>query len=139
MKKTVTKIGSLILAAVLFITLLPNYMLTTFAAANIVSGAEEIEGVWEYVDGEYQDDNAGEVWMGANAYGVTSKDVGKSYMLSQSGLGDLIDTTSRTYQEAKHAIENNALYTSLQEVDVMILYLPNCPYSKNLLPKFRTI
>ena len=139
MKKTVTKIGSLILVAVLFITLLPNYMLTTFAAANIVSGAEEIEGVWEYVDGEYQDDNAGEVWMGANAYGVTSKDVGKSYMLSQSGLGDLIDTTSRTYQEAKHAIENNALYTSLQDVDVMILYLPNCPYSKNLLPKFRTI
>ena len=83
MKKTVTKIGSLILAAVLFITLLPNYMLTTFAAANIVSGAEEIEGVWEYVDGEYQDDNAGEVWMGAHAYGVTSKDGGKSYMLSQ--------------------------------------------------------
>lgn len=139
MKKTVTKIGSLILVAVLFITLLPNYMLTTFAAANVVSGAEEIEGVWEYVDGEYQDDNAGEVWMGANAYGVTSKDVGKSYMLSQSGIGDLIDTTSSKYQESKNAIENNALYTSLQDVDIMILYLPNCPYSKNLLPKFRTI
>ena len=146
MRKTTNRLSALALAALLAASPLSAAAepVTAFAAgaANVKTAAEygipaEVIGEWEYV-GSNQPESANRVWVRGNGYGVTAEDGGKEYF--NDFAPGLINTASSGYKQAYDTLmSDNALYDYVRDVRVCILYLPECPYSKSYLPKFRQI
>lgn len=146
MKKTTNRLPALAMAAVLAASTAGAVMepaaALAAAAAEIKTSSDygipaEAIGEWEYV-GSNQPESANSVWVRGNGYGVTAEDNGKSYF--NDFAPGLINTASSVYKQAYDTLaSDNALYDYLRDVRVCILYIPECPYSKSYLPKFRQI
>lgn len=84
----------------------------------------EIEGQWEYVGSgkDITDPESGRTWIWGNAY--------------QKDGHNVIDTNQESYRKANEAVKKN---NYMKDVKIVILYLPNCPYSKMYLPIFQQL
>ena len=145
MRKRTNRLPVLALAAVMAALPLGAALepVTALAAAPVLSESAdygipaEVIGEWEYV-GSNQPESANSVWVRGNGYGVAAEDNGKGYF--NDFAPGLINTASSGYKQAYDTlVSDNALYDYVRDVRVCILYLPECPYSKSYLPKFRQI
>lgn len=130
------QMSTVLLAFVLAVCMLPVNLLTSVQAAEAVISngiPPSIKGYWEYI-GTDLDPTSNTVWVRGNAYKLSNTDVGKEY------LKNWIDTTSSMYKSSYDLLTgSDEKYSYVRDVRVAILYLPNCPYSKSLLPLFQDI
>lgn len=130
------QMSAVLLAIVLAVCMLPaNLLNSVMASEAVVSNGipPSIKGYWEYI-GTDLDPTCTTAWVRGNAYKLSNTDVGKEYMKNW------IDTTSSMYKSSYEMLTgSDEKYSYVRDVRVAILYLPNCPYSKSLLPLFQEI
>lgn len=85
----------------------------------------EIPGQWEYLE----NNNQAETWMRGNAY-MADLDAGGNNVW----LKGMIDTKNSTHKAQYEKLIKDEF---LSDVDILIIYLPNCPYSRSMMPKMQ--
>ena len=94
-----------------------------YAAEINAKGIPASNELWRYVGSNGLSEDAGTIWVRGNAYKKASK-------------GISINTSSSDYQNANEALKKDDF---LSKTKICIIYIPNCPYAKTLLPLYQEI